>query len=241
MNYGTISSSIPANSSRSSDSINRDESSFKMKTNDTRDRLADLFESRKAHWITLGLVTADFISVFAVIIVSFLWPEFEEEEHIVFVILEYIAFIINAIFVVEVVLKLFIFGIRYYTKVQHWPLHCFDAIIVITTFLLDFSLSGKQREVAGLLILFRLWRLIKVLSTVAVGLIEYDEDKSDQLKSQIKLLKEGLDSILTEIDKIAREDDWDEQKKDRIFKIHQEYSSKLEGFEENSNIINIDN
>ena|SRR5438034_7852556 len=127
MNYGTL-SSIPANSSRSSEPINRDESNSKMKTNGIRDRLAEKFESRQAHWIILGLVAADFISVFSIIVISFLWPEFEEKEHIVYVVLEYTAFTINAIFVVEVILKLFIFGIRYFIKDHHWPLHLFDAV-----------------------------------------------------------------------------------------------------------------
>ncbi|GBC03452.1 hypothetical protein RclHR1_05130004 [Rhizophagus clarus] len=218
MNYGAI-SSIPTNSSRSSGS-NRSKSE---KIREIREKLAEAFESRRAHWIILGLVTADFISVVSVIVVSFLWPEFEEKEHIIFETLENIAFTINTIFVVEVILKLFIFGIRYFIKVPHWPLHLFDALIIITTFLLDFFLSGKQREVAGLLILFRLWRLIKVLSTVAVGIIEYDEDKVDDLKSQVAQLKGELKNLLTEIDIIAKEENWDEQKRARVFKSHQSF------------------
>ncbi|CAB4408676.1 unnamed protein product [Rhizophagus irregularis] len=220
MNYGTI-SSIPTNSSRSTELMNRDRSKFRKKIDEVREKLARKFESRQAHWIILGLVAADFISVFSVIIVSFLWPEFEEKEHIFFEVLEYIAFTINFIFVIEVTLKLFIFGIRYFIKDHHWQLHLFDAGIIITTFLLDFFLKGKQREVAGLLILFRLWRLIKALSTVAVGIIEYDEDKVDNLKSQVIQLKEELKILLTEIDKMAKEENWDEQKRARVFKSHQ--------------------
>lgn len=220
MNYGTI-SSISTNSSRSSESMNRDRSKFRKKIKEIREKLAKKFECRQAHWIILGLVAADFIAVFSVIIVSFLWPEFEEKEHILFEVLEYIAFTINCIFVLEVILKLFIFGIHYFIKDQHWPLHLFDAAIIITTFLLDIFLRGKQREVAGLLILFRFWRLIKALSTVAVGIIEYDEDKVDNLKSQVIHLKEELKILLTEIDKIAKEENWDEQKRTRVFKNHQ--------------------
>jgi hypothetical protein len=221
MNYGTI-SSIPTNSSRSSELMNRgDKSKFRKKIEEIREKLAQNFESSQAHWIILGLVTADFISVLSVIIVSFLWPEFEEKEHILFAILEYIAFTLNAIFVLEVILKLFIFGIRYFIKDHHWTLHLFDAVIIITTFLLDIFLSGKQREVAGLLILFRLWRLVKALSTVAVGIIEYDVDKVDNLENQVKQFKDELKNLLTEIDQIAKEENWDERKRARVFKSHQ--------------------
>lgn len=104
MDYGTM-SSVPTNSSRSSGSISSDRSKYRKKIGEIREKLANAFESPRAHWITLGLVAADFISVVSVIIVSFLWPEFEEKEHIVFEILEYIAFTINAIFVVEIILK----------------------------------------------------------------------------------------------------------------------------------------
>lgn len=47
--------------------------------------------------------------------------------------------------------------------VAHAPLHLFDAIIVVTTFVLEFALKGKERELIGLLVIFRLWRLVKLV------------------------------------------------------------------------------
>ncbi|CAI2164167.1 10902_t:CDS:1 [Funneliformis geosporum] len=225
MNYGTTLPQTTAESSSSSRPVERDISpssiNFMEEICKFRVWLGDAFESRRAHWIIIGLVAADFIAVMSVIIVSFLWPEFEEKEHEIFETLELIAFTINTIFVFEVVIKLFIFGVYYFIKSPHWQLHLFDAVIIYTTFFLEIFLSGKQREVVGLLILFRLWRLIKALSIVAVGLIEYDEDKVDQLKLQNKLLRDELENLLAEIDSIAREDHWNEQKRSRIFSSHQ--------------------
>ncbi|CAG8472444.1 4339_t:CDS:1 [Funneliformis caledonium] len=225
MNYGTSLPSPMAENSSSSRPVDRgylpSRINFKEEICKFRDWLGDAFESRRAHWVILGLVVADFIAVMSVIIVSFLWPEFEEKEHVLFETLEIIAFTINSIFVFEVMIKLFIFGNYYFIKSHHWKLHLFDAVIIYTTFFLEIFLSGKQREVAGLLILFRLWRLIKALSIFAVGLIEYDEDKVDQLKLQNKRLREELGSLLTEIDLIAREEHWNEQKLARVFNSHQ--------------------
>src|SRR6266498_2019842 len=221
-NYGT--SSLMAENPSSSESLDRDDSSkenFKRKVRNYRIWLGDLSESHRAHWIIIGLIVADFIAVMSVILASFLWPEFEEKEHELFETLELIAFTINTIFVIEVILKLFIFGFGYYIKEAHWHLHLFDAVIIYTTFFLEIFLSGKQREVAGLLILFRLWRLIKVLSIIAVGLIEYDDGKIDQLKAEQKQLKEELARLLTEIEKIAKEDNWSKQKRARIFQDYQ--------------------
>lgn len=36
-------------------------------------------------------------------------------------------------------------------------------MIIITTFILEFVLKGRQRELAGLLITLRLWRLVKLV------------------------------------------------------------------------------
>lgn len=41
--------------------------------------------------------------------------------------------------------------------------HLFDAFVIITSFIMDVVLRGRERELAGLLILLRLWRLIKLV------------------------------------------------------------------------------
>ncbi|CAG8658961.1 6278_t:CDS:1, partial [Dentiscutata heterogama] len=101
--------------------------------------------------------------------ISLLWPEIEQKEHWIFESLIIVAFIIDATFLLEILLNFIAFGLAYFTKEPHWFLHIFDAILVITTFFLEIFLHGKQREIVGLLIIFRLWRLIKVVGTVAVG------------------------------------------------------------------------
>jgi len=59
--------------------------------------------------------------------------------------------------------------------VTHAALHAFDAIVILTTFTLEFVLGGKEQELAGLLIILRLWRLVKLVGGVAVGVGEIDE------------------------------------------------------------------
>lgn len=41
--------------------------------------------------------------------------------------------------------------------------HLFDAFVIISSFILDVVLRGRERELAGLLVLLRLWRLIKLV------------------------------------------------------------------------------
>ena len=48
----------------------------------------------------------------------------------------------------------------------HASLHAFDAIVIVTTFTLEVALRGKEKELAGLLIILRLWRLVKLVGGV---------------------------------------------------------------------------
>lgn len=41
--------------------------------------------------------------------------------------------------------------------------HGTQAFIIITTFVLEVVLKGKEQELAGLLIILRLWRLVKLV------------------------------------------------------------------------------
>ena len=53
--------------------------------------------------------------------------------------------------------------------VTHAHLHLFDAFIVLTTFVLEFVLKGRERELIGLLVILRLWRLVKLVGGEASG------------------------------------------------------------------------
>ncbi len=53
--------------------------------------------------------------------------------------------------------------------VTHAGLHAFDALIIVTTFVLEIILRGKERELAGLLIVLRLWRLVKLVGGDFLG------------------------------------------------------------------------
>jgi hypothetical protein len=53
-------------------------------------------------------------------------------------------------------------------------------------------LKGKEREVAGLLIVLRLWRIVKLVSGVALGASELSEAQTlelDRVKTELEKLK----------------------------------------------------
>lgn len=81
-------------------------------------------------------------------------------------VLAHISLVITSFFLVEIPLALWAFGLRYYNPfgdVPHAMLHIFDALIIITTFVLEVALKGRERELAGLLVVLRLWRLVKLV------------------------------------------------------------------------------
>ncbi|CAG8447046.1 8593_t:CDS:1 [Scutellospora calospora] len=183
-----------------------------------RDHMEKFLKARQTHWIVLCLVLADFLCVMTTVVITVLWPDINEEEHFLIEVLSLIAFIINCLFIIEIGMHIFIFGLGYFFKGSNWFIHLFDAIIVIATFFLEILLKGKQREVAGLLIIFRLWRLIKILSAVAVGIEEYVDEQAENLKRKAESLEKELNRVLNEVSKIALEDMWSENRRARVFR-----------------------
>jgi len=100
-------------------------------------------------------------------------------------VLSHVSLAITTLFLIEIPLHLWAFGVRYYNpirgsgdgeKIMFGWLHLFDAMVIVTTFILEVVLRGRERELAGLLILLRLWRLVKLVGGVAVGAGEIGEE-----------------------------------------------------------------
>ncbi|GAA5892549.1 hypothetical protein JCM5296_006160 [Sporobolomyces johnsonii] len=102
-----------------------------------------------------------------------------EEDVPVMEILDLLSIFITGLFVLEIPLDLIAFGIPHYTSATHWPLHCFDAVVVVVAFVVEIGVKGPLHEIASLLIVLRLWRLIKLVSTIEVGMTEYREQAGD--------------------------------------------------------------
>jgi hypothetical protein len=88
-------------------------------------------------------------------------------------VLSLISTVITTLFLVEIPLTLWSLGFEFYDprgRVTHATLHVFDAVIIVTTFVLEVVLKGKERELAGLLVLLRLWRLLKLVGGEYGGL-----------------------------------------------------------------------
>ncbi|KAI8098664.1 uncharacterized protein BX664DRAFT_381349 [Halteromyces radiatus] len=171
-----------------------------------RKHLGARLESDKVHWTILGLTMLDAACVLLQILYTFfhecqadpskvsilVYKPVSEGWIISFELAETISIIITCLFMLECCLSFIAFGPKYYLPgTEHWKLHIFDVTVVVSTFILDIVLRGKEREVAGLLIIFRLWRIVKVMDAVVKGLSYTNEEQVEELIKQLEESKQA--------------------------------------------------
>jgi len=167
-----------------------------------RSKTAHLLEHPRLHKTVIALITVDAICVLVDLAYSFLSTTCEppggEDSPAWLEVLAHISLGITTLFLVEIPLSLWAFGLQFmnpFGPVLHAGLHFFDTIIIMTTFTLEVILRGKERELAGLLVILRLWRLVKLVGGVAVGAGEIEEETIkalEETKSELKVVKAQL-------------------------------------------------
>ncbi|KAF6765108.1 hypothetical protein DFP72DRAFT_870129 [Ephemerocybe angulata] len=108
-------------------------------------------------------------------------------------VLSHISLAITSLFLVEIPLTIWSLGVWWYWpfgSITHAWLHLFDAAVIIATFVLEVVLRGKESEAASLLVILRLWRIIKLVTGVTVGAGELDEERAEELERNKEELEE---------------------------------------------------
>jgi len=171
--------------------------------NRCRQKTAHILEHPTLHKIVIALIAIDATCVLIDLGYNFLnnancLPPSKEHDPIWMAILSHISLVITSLFLVEIPLTLWALGLQHvnpFGPVPHAFLHLFDWIIIITTFILEVVLRGKEQELAGLLVVLRLWRLVKLVGGVAVGAGELEEENAHILaetKQQLEDVKAQL-------------------------------------------------
>ncbi|KIK49332.1 hypothetical protein CY34DRAFT_7627 [Suillus luteus UH-Slu-Lm8-n1] len=165
-----------------------------------RENISCILESRRFHTFVIALIVIDATCVLAdlgyTVLSDGCAPPDEGPEWLE--VLATISLAITTLFLIEIPVTLWAFGVRFYTPfsgVPHAALHLFDTAIIVTTFVLEFVLKGRQRELAGLLIILRLWRLVKLVGGIAVGTAELGEETAQELEDTKRQL-EGTTTAL---------------------------------------------
>ncbi|KAF9429908.1 hypothetical protein BGZ94_009023 [Podila epigama] len=158
-----------------------------------RRRIGHAIESRAAHMSILLLTLCDIILVMLQIGASLLHLDETKEEVWYIELFSHLSLAIVSLFMVEILLKLFAFGPRYFWRgTPHWVLHLVDAVIIFTSFMLEIFLHGAEQELSSLIIIFRLWRVVKLTGTVAVEVSTHGQGQVMLLESRIRELEQEL-------------------------------------------------
>lgn len=142
----------------------------------TQRRLAKVLESRRMHITIVALTILDLCIVITELSLFSFYPVEEERPPAVQDaedVLAWISVSILSIFTLEQFAKLIVFGIRYFMR--FW--HAFDAIIIVTSLILESLLRGPARDTVALLVVFRLWRIVRVMHGITeVETVEHEEE-----------------------------------------------------------------
>jgi hypothetical protein len=169
-----------------------------------REKTAQVLEHRHLHKAVILMIVIDASCVLADLIYTFLSPGCEPPEGADapewLEVLAHISLAITTFFLIEIPLSIYAFGFQFYNPfgpVPHSVLHLFDAFIIVTTFILEVVLKGREQELASLLIILRLWRLVKLVGGVAVGVGEVEEETIKELNETRRELQ-GIIIALSE-------------------------------------------
>jgi len=167
----------------------------------SREWLAEKLESRNFHAAVIGLISIDSAIVLADLSYTFLSDSCiseDADQPMWLEILSQISLVITVVFLVELIAFVWAFGPRYYSPFQS-VLHFCDGSVIVLTFVVEVILRGRERELASLLILFRLFRFA---AEAAVGVGELNESTSKELEDVKAVLMEkerALDAAQKEI------------------------------------------
>lgn len=158
-------------------------------------RCQGLLVSKQKHYFTLALVALDVSCLLADLFIALIdcderikndaWVPAVREG------LEDAGLVFSCLFMVELIMCLWAFGLKY---LKSW-FHLFDALVIIASFLIDSLTRGVVEEVASLVIILRLWRFVKIIEEMSVGASEKMEDiemKAEQLEKENAELKREL-------------------------------------------------
>ncbi|KAH8106732.1 hypothetical protein BXZ70DRAFT_1074523 [Cristinia sonorae] len=171
-------------------------------------KTADFLESAPLHYTVLTLVVIDTACVLAdlgyTVLSDTCTPIEGGDAPLWLNILAQLSLTITTLFLIEIPVTLWALGWSFFNPfgdTPHATLHLFDALVIVTTFVLEIVLRGKERELASLLIILRLWRLVKLVGGIAVGAGDLAEEDAKDLAEA----RQGLEQTLNELAKTREE------------------------------------
>ncbi|KAF2117661.1 hypothetical protein BDV96DRAFT_570641 [Lophiotrema nucula] len=158
----------------------------------TRKQLYRFFNSKTFHYSILVLVSLDVACLFADIIINLLTCQnHTPASSKALEALAYVSLAFSCIFVIELLASVWAFGREYF----HSKFHIFDATIILASFIFELALQGVTEEVASLIVILRLLRVVKIVDELSVGAEEQMKDLEERLATSEKANEELMDEV----------------------------------------------
>ncbi|KAF6824025.1 hydrogen voltage-gated channel 1 protein [Colletotrichum plurivorum] len=149
---------------------------------ESRTSLKDVLSSRRKHYAVLALVSLDVLTLMANIFVELVACDMKREDEpwvrTTRQGLTLAGLVFSCVFLAELMLCVLAFGWRYFTE---W-FHVLDGIVIVASFVIDVLSHGIVEEIASLVIVFRLFRFVKVVEEMSMGAAERMEGLEQQLE-----------------------------------------------------------
>jgi hypothetical protein len=126
-----------------------------------------LTKSRHATLVIILLVLSGLALVLAELVL-YATPHPTPTRLLVAFILNIVFIVVLALFVIEQLLRLYFFGIKYFSN----PLNAIDAVLIVATLVLRLLLDNPEKIMVSVLLAGRLWRMSKLLKVDIVGELE---------------------------------------------------------------------
>ncbi|CAK7272163.1 hypothetical protein SEPCBS119000_004980 [Sporothrix epigloea] len=141
--------------------------------------------STQKHYLILALVGIDVVAILAEILISLVACETGTKDRPwvdpALETFKIIGLVISSLFLVELLASLWAFGWELFSS---W-FHCFDAFVILVGFIIDVLAHGVLEDIASLVVVLRLWRVVKIVEEMSVGA----EERMEELEAQVEKLE----------------------------------------------------
>ncbi|KAK0644524.1 hypothetical protein B0T16DRAFT_356452, partial [Cercophora newfieldiana] len=142
-------------------------------------------ETKTKHYMVMGLVALDVLAILADVFIALMACDMrlEDEKEGTWVgvtrgALHVTAAVLSGVFLVELGVMIWLGGLGEFF--EEW-FYCFDAFVIVTSFVIDVVAHGTLEEIGSLIIVLRLWRVVKIVDELGVSAEERTQEMDRKL------------------------------------------------------------
>ncbi|XP_077015961.1 voltage-gated hydrogen channel 1 isoform X2 [Tamandua tetradactyla] len=180
---------------------------------DFRATLRKLFSSHRFQVVIICLVVLDALLVLAELVLDLKIIQSDVNNYASRVF-HYLSIAILTFFMMEISFKLYAFRLEFF----HHKFEILDSVVVVVSFVLDIVLlfSEHEFEALGLLILLRLWRVVRIINGIIISV----KTRSDRQLLRLKQINMQLASKIQHLEFSCSEKEQEIERLNKLLKQH---------------------